>query len=101
VAVATQWSPTGWVQPACFLNGTLSGTLGRNTGVKPWTIFNDVRVARRIHFTERVALDAMVDIFNVANRVNVADVNTFWNIAGRPAAAYDPRQFQLALKLVW
>jgi hypothetical protein len=43
----------------------------------------------------------MVDIFNVANRVNVADVNTFWNIAGRPAAAYDPRQFQLALKLVW
>jgi hypothetical protein len=100
-AVASRFSPTGFLQPACFLNGTLIGNLGRNAGVRPSTLFTDMRVARHIAFGERVGLDAMVDAFNFINKFNVADVNPLWTNAGQPTAAFDPRQFQLALKLSW
>ncbi len=100
-AVASRFSPTGFFQLPCFLNGTFTGNLGRNAGVKPWTVFNDLRVAKRIHLTERVSLDGIMDVFNVANRFNVADVNPLYSDAGRPTAAFDPRQFQFALKLAW
>ncbi len=65
------------------------------------TIFNDLRISRRINLGERFKLDAITDIFNVANRRNVADVNPLWNQAGTPTAAFDPRQFQFALRLMW
>jgi hypothetical protein len=100
-AVASSYSPTGWLQPACFLNGTLLGNLGRNAGVRPSTLFTDMRVARHIAFGERVGLDAIVDAFNFINKFNVADVNPLWSNAGQPTAAFDPRQLQLALKLSW
>ncbi len=100
-AVPSSFSPTGWLQPACFLNGTLIGNLSRNAGVRPSTLFTDMRVARHIAFGERVGLDAMVDAFNFINKFNVADVNPLWSSAGQPTAAFDPRQLQLALKLSW
>ncbi len=100
-AVASVYSPTGWLQPACFLNGTLTGNLGRNAGVRPSTLFTDMRVARHINFGERVGMDAMVDVFNFINRFNVADVNPIWTNAGQATAAFDPRQIQLALRLAW
>ncbi|MGZ4824629.1 MAG: TonB-dependent receptor domain-containing protein [Terriglobales bacterium] len=100
-AVQSKFSPTGWLQPACFLDGTYDGNLGRNAGVRPWVVFGDIRLARRINLTERLKLDGIIDVFNVANKYNVADVNTFWANAGRPVAAFDPRQFQFALKLTW
>ncbi|HEV2115844.1 MAG TPA: TonB-dependent receptor [Terriglobales bacterium] len=100
-AVASRYSPTGFLQPACFLNGTLVGNLGRNAGVQPSNLFTDMRVARHIAFGERVGLDAMVDVFNFINRFNVASVNPLWSSAGQPTAAFDPRQLQLALKLSW
>src|SRR5207253_2634163 len=53
-AVASAFSPTGFLQPACFLNGTLTGNLSRNAGVRPMTLFTDMRVARRIQLTERM-----------------------------------------------
>jgi hypothetical protein len=31
----------------------------------------------------------------------VADVNPLWDKAGTPTAAFDPRQFQFALRLAW
>jgi hypothetical protein len=105
--VASKFSATGFYQLPCYVtqfNGTLAsldGTQTRNGGVKPWTVFNDLRIARKLNFTERVNLDAMVDIFNVANRFNVADVNPLWTSAGVPTATYDPRQFQFALKVNW
>ena len=101
VAVASKISPTGWLQPACFIDGTYDGNLGRNAGVRPWTVFGDIRLSRRINITERLMLDGIMDVFNVANKYNVADVNTFWATAGRPVAAFDSRQFQFALKLSW
>src|SRR4051812_25389782 len=113
-AVQSIYSPTGWIQPACFIDadaaaGTpdgiphlpLRGNLGRNVGRKPFTIFNDIRVAKHFKVTERFGLDGMVDVFNAWNRLNVSDVNVLWTDAGKPTASFDPRQLQFGLKLSW
>jgi len=104
--VNSKASPTGVFQEPCILNfnGTLlslDGNLGRNAGVAPWTVFNDLRVSKRVHFGERVNMDFIVDMFNIANRFNVSAVSPLFTNAGQPTAAYDPRQFQFALKLNW
>jgi hypothetical protein len=105
-AVASKYSPTGFFQEPCILafNGTLAsldGNLGRNAGVTPWTVFNDLRIAKRIYFGERFNMDLIADMFNIANRYNVAAVSPLFTNAGQPTASYDPRQFQFALKLNW
>ena len=100
-AVASKYSPTGFLQPACWIDGSITGNLGRNKGVRPNTVFTDLRVSRRVHFGERFALDGIMDVFNLINRFNVADVNSLYTGAGTPTAAFDPRQFQFALKLSW
>ena len=108
--VASRFSPTGFFEEPCYAifaaGGTptlaaLDGNLGRNAGIKPWTVFNDVRVARKIYLGERANLDASVDIFNIANKYNVADVNQLFTNAGQPTAAYNPRQLQFGLKVNW
>jgi hypothetical protein len=58
-------------------------------------------VSRKFALGERVALTGIMDVFNVANRFNVADVNPLYTQAGTPTAAFDPRQLQFALKLNW
>src|SRR5438132_9104822 len=82
--VASKYSPTGFLQAACFIDGTVPGNLGRNAGVRPRTIFTDLRVSRRLHFSERIALDGILDMFNVLNRFNVADVNPLYIQSGNP-----------------
>jgi hypothetical protein len=109
--VNSKYSPTGVFQEPCIaewngkigLSGlaSLDGNLGRNAGITPWTIFNDVRFAKRIAFSERYNMDFIADMFNIANRYNVAAVNPLFSSAGQATAAYDPRQFQFALKLNW
>jgi hypothetical protein len=105
--VASKYSPTGLFQEPCFTatsNTTLlslDGDLARNAGVQPWTVFNDLRIARRVYFGERISLDLITDMFNLANKFNVASVNQLWTNAGQPTAAYDPRQFQFAMKVNW
>jgi hypothetical protein len=98
---ASKYSPTGFLQAACFIDGTVPGNLGRNAGTRPRTVFTDLRISRRLHLKEGVALDGILDVFNVLNRFNVADVNPLYTQAGTPTAAFDPRQFQVALKLSW
>ena len=112
-AVASKFSPTGFFQESCFADFTpaqlsvpnavrlLDGNLGRNAGITPWTVFNDLRVAKRIYFGERFNMDLIADMFNIANVYNVAAVSPLLNYAGQATAAYDPRQFQFALKLNW
>jgi hypothetical protein len=105
-AVPSKQSPTRVFQEPCGadFNGTLlslDGNLGRNAGVTPWTVFNDLRVAKRIYFGERVNLELIADIFNIANRYNVAAVSPLFTNAGQATAAYDPRQFQFAMKFNW
>ena len=111
--VASKYSPTGFFQESCFADFTpaqlavpnavrlLDGNLGRNAGTTPRTVFNDLRVAKKIYFGERFNMDLIADMFNIANVYNVAAVSPLFSNAGQPTAAYDPRQFQFALKLNW
>ncbi|MFI5114250.1 MAG: TonB-dependent receptor domain-containing protein [Terriglobales bacterium] len=107
--VASKFSPTGLFQEPCYfafplVGGTLTtldGNLGRNAGTSPWTAFNDMRVSKRVFFGERFNMDLIADMFNIANKYNVAAVNPQMSFAGQATAAYDPRQFQFALKLNW
>jgi hypothetical protein len=107
----SKYSPSGQLQEPC-INGfvaagvvptllQLDGNLGRNAGVTPWTVFNDMRVSKRVNFTERFNVDLIADMFNIANKMNVAAVSPLFSNAGVPTAAYDPRQFQFAMKLNW
>ena len=97
--VYTPASATALPTPVTLLS--LDGNLSRNAGRQPYVAFNDLRIARRIFFTERFNMDGIVDMFNIANRNNVAAVNTLYQEAGVATAAYDPRQFQFALKFNW
>ena len=102
----SKFSPSGTLQAPCAagFDGTLQsldGNLGRNAGLTPWTVFNDLRVAKRIHFNERFNMDLIADMFNLANRYNVSAVSPLYSNAGVATAAYDPRQFQFAVKLNW
>ncbi|HUJ94192.1 MAG TPA: TonB-dependent receptor [Terriglobales bacterium] len=114
--VPSKFSPLGFFQEPCFEVFTpptptalptfvslqsLDGNLARNAGTQPWTVFNDLRIARRLYFGERVSMDLIADMFNIANKFNVSAVNVLWTDAGQNTAAYDPRQFQFAMKVVW
>ncbi|HUM04839.1 MAG TPA: TonB-dependent receptor [Terriglobales bacterium] len=109
--VNSKFSPTGVFQAPCIqkfiFTGTLptladlDGNLGRNAGVTPWRVFNDLRVAKRIYFGERYNLEMIADAFNIANRYNVSAVSPLYQNAGEATAAYDPRQFQFAVRFNW
>ncbi len=107
-------------RPSVAANGTLfipttpftTGSLGRDLGITHGFATMDLRVMRAIRFGERFRLDVIAEGFNLFNRFNEAaaspffqDVNTFNARAGnghfysRPTASYDPRQFQIGLKL--
>ena len=104
--VQSKFSPTGVFQEPCVadFNGSLlslDGNLGRNAGTTPWTVFNDLRVARTIGFGERINLELNADMFNLANRYSVAAVSPLFTNAGQATAAYDPRQIQFGMKVKW
>jgi len=85
------------------------GTLGRNSLIGPGFATVDVRVARPIKFTERFGSEFSFDFFNLFNRVNIRDINTFYGGAninlppapgfGTPRDVLNPRQIQFAVKL--
>ena len=110
-AVKSKFSPSGVLQEPCIAQFLvagvpptllqLDGNLGRNAGLTPWTVFNDLRVSKRIPIREHVNMDFIVDMFNLANRYNVAAVSPLFTNAGQPTSAYDPRQFQFGMKLNW
>jgi hypothetical protein len=111
--VPSKFSSTGFFQEPCFADLTvgqlaspnallaLDGNLGRNAAVTPWTLFDDLRVSKRIYFGERFNMELIADMFNIANKYNVAAVSPLFSNAGQATAAYDPRQFQFALKFYW
>jgi hypothetical protein len=117
----SKYSPTGTFQEGCYQVFTptsptqvdfphvsllaLDGNLGRNAGLTPWTVFDDLRISKRINFGERFNMDLIADMFNIANKMNVAAVSPLCSSttcnAGQATGAYDPRQFQFALKFNW
>lgn len=111
--VPSKYSPSGYLQEVCFADVTpaqlagpnsllaLDGTLGRNAGVQPWNFFNDLRFGRQVFITDRISVNGTVDMFNIINKNNTAAVNVLYVGAGQPTAAYDPRQFQFGLKIIW
>jgi len=110
--VASKYSPTGYFQEPCYVPyatpggptptlAALDGNLSRNAGTSPWTVFNDLSISKKVNITEKTGMLFRMDVFNVANKFNVSGVNVLWTGAGQPTAAYDPRQFQFALKFLW
>ncbi|HZS03778.1 MAG TPA: carboxypeptidase regulatory-like domain-containing protein [Blastocatellia bacterium] len=82
--------------------------VGRNTGVGFDFASFDLRLSRRIRFTERCGLEVIAEGFNLMNRANLQlPNNTFGTGAtpnatfGRPTAAADPRQIQFGLRLAF
>lgn len=79
--------------------------VGRNTGRGFNFASFDLRLGRTFHFTERVAVEAMVESFNTLNRTNFQFPN---NVFGpgptplatfrRPTGAADSRQIQFGLR---
>jgi hypothetical protein len=84
------------------------GNLGRNPFTTPSFFQFDLRLSRRFSLSERMKLDVIADAFNLTNRLNVSAVNQLCDpgssstcSVGQPTAAYDARQFQFALKILW
>jgi hypothetical protein len=107
-------------RPSIGTNGVLtlpapfsSGNLRRNAGVTTGFASFDMRISRILHITEQLKLNVIAEGFNLFNKFNEAavspqftDVVAFGKTSGssylsRPTSAYDPRQFQFGLKLVW
>jgi hypothetical protein len=100
------------VDPNCFTGVfPANGNLGRNAGITHMYASFDMRLTRRIRFTERINLELIAEGFNLFNRFNEAAANPFYtavNAFGErkggkyysfPTAAFDPRQFQFGFKL--
>jgi Carboxypeptidase regulatory-like domain/TonB dependent receptor len=100
-ASASRFSPTGFLIPACFLDGIVLGNLGRNAGTRPSNLFVDLGISKRFPLGERVALEGRMDAFNLINKNNTLDVNPLWDSGQKPTSASDPRQFQFSLRLTW
>ncbi len=81
-----------------------NGNLGRNTFRGPDYATVDISFFKNIPITEDVRLQLRAEAFNVFNRVNLFLPNTVLNSPttfGRSTTAFDPRQLQFALKLVF
>jgi hypothetical protein len=92
---------------------------GRNTGRGPGYQSADLRLSRKLAIHDRLRIELVAEVFNLLNRTNFKSVNGTVNsfvfpystfsvtgIKGKPTtdflgftSAYDPRQFQLAVKL--
>ena len=106
--VLSKYSPTGAFNLPCYIDAPASagpassyyaGNLSRNVGVKPFTVFTDLRIARSFTFSHEIALQMTADIFNLINKNNTLDVNLLYTAAGTPTASYDPRQFQFGARI--
>jgi hypothetical protein len=85
-----------------------ASSLGRNSETLPMTASVDVRANKRFVLGGRRSVDAIVEVFNLFNRVNFVDVNNIFGTGAYPAnplptygqfqKAGPPRQVQLAVK---
>jgi hypothetical protein len=80
--------------------------VGRNTGRGFDFASLDLRLSRHFRLTERVDLQLLAEGFNVLNRANFGVPNNTFGSGvtplptfGQPTAAFDPRQFQIGIKI--
>jgi carboxypeptidase family protein len=80
--------------------------VGRNTGEGFDFASFDVRLSRRIRFTERCGMEVIAEGFNVFNRANLQLPNNVFGTGTTPLPAFgkatgaaDPRQIQFGLRL--
>ncbi len=106
--VLSRFSPTGALNLPCYIDAPVgaavgssyfNGSLGRNTGTRPFVAFTDLRLARAIALPHELALQITADGFNLLNKNNVFDVDRLYTDAGRPTASSDPRQFQFGARM--
>jgi len=79
--------------------------VGRNTGRGFDFSSLDLRLSRTIHLREKMYLELLAEGFNILNRSNFSVPNSTFGSGipplaafGRPAQAFDPRQFQLGMR---
>ncbi|MEO6051002.1 MAG: TonB-dependent receptor, partial [Pyrinomonadaceae bacterium] len=100
--------------PACVVGFPINGNLGRNSGITHNYFTIDARVTRKVRIGERISLDVIAEGFNLFNRFNEAAGNPFYTVVNafgqrknggkyysQPTSAFDPRQFQLGMKLTF
>lgn len=103
-------------RPLLLQNGVPVGPIARNIGTGPSFRTFDMRLTRKLSFTESMSLDLTVEAFNLLNRLNHSSVNntvgpsfdTIENVRGRHdrgpsqplgfTSAFDPRRIQLGAK---
>jgi TonB-dependent receptor-like protein len=80
--------------------------VGRNTGHGFDYASLDLRLSRTLRLTERVNLQLLAEGFNVLNRANFGIPNNTFGSGvnplpsfGQPTTAFDPRQFQIGIKI--
>jgi hypothetical protein len=78
-----------------------SGNLGRNALVGPGFVSLGLRLQKKVAFTDRLTGQFVVEGFNLLNRTNIRAVNPNYQHAGEPLAAFDPRQIQVGLRLLF
>ena len=76
-------TPTNFPPSFSTVSNTIFGAGGvigipflRNANHRPWTWTTDLRLSKRIRFTENVRLELLAEGFNIFNRSNVTNVNT-------------------------
>lgn len=103
-------------RPLLMISGVPLGAIPRNVGKGPSFQTFDMRLTRKIRFTETMGIDLTVEAFNLLNRLNFASVNntvgatypTTVNVRGNPAlspsqplgftSAFDARRIQLGAR---
>jgi hypothetical protein len=98
-------SVSEWFNVAAFATPAIGtfGNAGRNVINGPGLVNVDVTVSRNFDIRERIRLQLRGEAFNVANHpnFNYPNATTNTSAAGQITSANDPRQIQVALKLVF
>lgn len=114
---ATPYSAVPWFNPAAFRSATAGtwGNIGRDALRGPGFGAVDFSVFKETPITERIKTQFRVEIFNIFNRANYANPGTNFNSASTfglitntrngssaPGIGFgEPRNAQLALKIIW
>jgi hypothetical protein len=79
--------------------------VARNSGRQPSTSSVDLRAIRSFRLAGRQSVEALVEVFNLINRVNILALNSTFGTGatplttfGQPTLAGDPRQIQVGLR---